>query len=342
MGWQRPWIKLWVEMIDDTKVVVSLDPGQRWVWVGLLLVAARSPEPGRLLLPSGRPMNTRQLWHATKSEELPLDHFEATLKTLEEQGMVAWNGECLVVTRWHERQDPETAAQRMQRYRARQRGNGHIEEVTPPVTRGNVHAPETLQAPLRGVTPPHTPPARGEEGQRDRGEEGQNVPGAKAPGLRAEATQGGQTTKAPKTEVLEDLGEAAVSRDQTPARVSGTVEKRPKRGGNPQVDVILEQIQKEWGQRIGHWGKEAHWVKEALGKDYTSDQILACWRAAQASPRYRDVWMPMATLLEDLGEFVKNDQRQLRKWQFVPGQLRGATRVEARGDPKDFEGEWDT
>ncbi|MDP3063522.1 MAG: hypothetical protein Q8O40_10000, partial [Chloroflexota bacterium] len=81
-----------------------------------------------------------------------------------------WNGDCLVVTRWHERQDPETAAQRMQRYRARQRGNGHTEEVTPPVTHRNADAPGTLHEPLQAVTPPQTPPARGDEGKRSRGD----------------------------------------------------------------------------------------------------------------------------------------------------------------------------
>ncbi|MDP3064386.1 MAG: hypothetical protein Q8O40_14420 [Chloroflexota bacterium] len=338
MGWQRPWIKLWVEMIDDTKVVVSLDPGQRWVWVGLLLVAARSPEPGRLLLPSGRPMNTRQLWHATKSEELALDHFEATLKTLEEQAMVAWNGDCLVVTRWHERQDPETAAQRMQRYRAKQRGgNGHREEVTPPVTQRNAHTPATLHAPLQAVTPPHTPPARGEEGKRIRGEEGQNVPGAKAPGLRAEAAQ--QLDQA-ETDKLRNPDRPAVA--EGPARVRGSVSpSRPKRGGNPQVDAVLEEIETAWGPPIAFWAKEAPFVKKALAQGYTQEQILACWRLAQESPRWKGQWMPMATLLGYLGEFKKNGYQPLRNWQWVPGQSRGATRVEAHGDPKDFEGEWD-
>lgn len=107
------------------------------------------------------------------------------------------------------------------------------------------------------------------------------------------------------------------------------------------MDAILEHVENAWGQPIPFWGKEARWVKRALDLGYTSEQIEACWRAAQASPRWSGVWMPMATLLDDLGEFVKNDQRQLRKWQFVPGQLRGPTRVEARRDPKDFEGEWD-
>lgn len=336
MAWKRPWIKLWVEMVDDPKVVVSLDPGQRWVWVGLLLVAARSPDPGRLLLPSGRPMNTRQLWHATKSEELALDHFEATLTTLEEQAMVAWNGDCLVVTRWHERQDPETAAQRMQRYRAKQRGNGHTDEVTLPVTESNAVAPRPLRGPLQPVTPPHTPPGRGEEGQKTRGEEGGTSPD-EASGLRAEAAQ--QQGEA-GTDKPQDPDRPAVA--EGPARVRGSVSpRRPKRGGNPQVDAVLEQIQEAWGQPIAYWAKEVPFVKKALDQGYTPDQILACWRSAQESPRWKDQWMSMATLLGYMSEFVKNDCRALRRWQWVPGQLRSATRVEARGDPKDFEGEWD-
>ncbi|MDP3064046.1 MAG: hypothetical protein Q8O40_12670, partial [Chloroflexota bacterium] len=128
-----------------------------------------------------------------------------------------------------------------------------------------------------------------------------DLPGAPAvaPGLRAEATQGGGTTEAPKTEVLDDPNQSpAATQRASSARVSGAVgEKRSKRGGNPQADAILEHVEKAWGQPIPFWGKEARFVKQALGMGYVAEQILACWRLAQESPRWKGQWMPMASLL---------------------------------------------
>ena len=87
-----------------------------------------------------------------------------------------------------------------------------------------------------------------------------------------------------------------------------------KTGGNPVVNGILEDIRQAWGQPIAHRGKEAHFVKEALDLGYTGEQVLACWRVAQESPRWRGCWMPMAYLVEDLGEFVNGGGQSLRKW----------------------------
>jgi len=138
MAWKRPWIKLWVEMLDDPKMV-SLTESQRWVWCALLLATTRSPEPGRMLLPSGRPMSVRQMWQVTRCTEMPLEEFEAALGLMQEQEMVAWKDGALEMVNWHKRQDPQdiTAPERMRRYRDRlRRGNGHpaVTDVTPSLT----------------------------------------------------------------------------------------------------------------------------------------------------------------------------------------------------------------
>lgn len=93
---------------------------------------------------------------------------------------------------------------------------------------------------------------------------------------------------------------------------------RRKTGGNPEVDQVLESIQELWGQPIVHWAKEAKEVKAALARGYEPQQVIACWKAAQDSPRWKGRWMPLAYLVEDLGEFVKNGGGPLRKWGGSP------------------------
>ncbi len=98
---------------------------------------------------------------------------------------------------------------------------------------------------------------------------------------------------------------------------------RKKTGGNPEVDRALATIQELWGQPIVHWAKEAREVKAALGKGYQPEQIVACWKAAQECARWKGRWMPLAYLVEDLGEFINNGERPLRKWGYQPGKEEG-------------------
>ena len=202
--WQRPWIKLWVETLSDPKVVDALEPAQRWVWLALLMATAKSPEAGVMLLPSGRPMSVRQIWQATRSTDMGLDEFQVALSLMEEQQMVRWREDdhALIIVNWHERQDPQTAAQRMQRYRSRKRGSNGSEDVTPPVTERHG---ETLQEPLRGVTPGVTDPLQKvtQEGERGRGAEeqrnrsGDSVPSAEVTGSSEPSTSPDPTGLSP-------------------------------------------------------------------------------------------------------------------------------------------------
>ena len=98
---------------------------------------------------------------------------------------------------------------------------------------------------------------------------------------------------------------------------------RKKTGGNSEVDRALAAIQELWGQPIVHWAKEAREVKAALGNGYQPEQIVACWKAAQEGDRWKGRWMPLAYLVEDLGEFVNQGGRPLRKWGHPPGKEEG-------------------
>jgi hypothetical protein len=414
MAWRRPWIKLWVEMLEDPKVVVTLGQAQRWVWIGLLLATTRSPDPGRMLLPNGRPMSARQLRQVTRSDDMSLEEFEETLKSMESLGMVRWEGDVLAIPRWHERQDPETPAQRMKRYRERVRiGNGDPAQsggvtpfvterhaqgnpagtpyqppVTAPVTQRNAPGPsgvtqavterhepelgpptvternaEAQEAVTGAVTQRHARRGEGVEGgganappQKTRSEEedpsGANAPSGAAPAFSAnslspfqegenplKALSAAEPTQQDSSPDLDRGGGGTAPRpelngeDSSPGSAGGgraaprAMSVRRKTGGNPQVDQVLESIQELWGQPIVHWAKEAKEVKAALARGYEPQQVVACWKAAQESPRWKGRWMPMAYLVEDLGEFVKNGGGPLRKWGGPPAkeEARAAT-----------------
>ncbi|MDP3062933.1 MAG: phage replisome organizer N-terminal domain-containing protein [Chloroflexota bacterium] len=339
MTWKRPWIKLWVEMLDDPKVVVALTPDQRWVWVALLLLGARSPQPGSLLLPSGEPMSLRQLWHATRAQDMPLNDFTTTIQMMERQGMVSWHSETLLISHWHARQDTQdaTAAERKRRQRDRERqGKGHhVTAVTPAVTLGVT----PLVTAVTGDVPssPLTTPL-----ERVRGPDTLGAPNV-APGLRTKAAQQPGERREIQSANLKDPGEAAAREDQTPARASGktTAPKRAKTGGNPVVDAVLSEIRQLWGQPLASYGREAHETLEVLELGYTPEQIMACWRAAKGSVRWGNEWYPIRLLKEDIGDFVNNGGAPLRRWSWVPGQSRGATREEPLRDPEALRQAWE-
>ena len=94
-----------------------------------------------------------------------------------------------------------------------------------------------------------------------------------------------------------------------------------------EIDRALAVIQELWGQPIVHWAKEAKEVKAALASGYQPEQIVACWKAAQESPRWKGRWMPLAYLVEDLGEYLNNGGGPLRKWgQPAKEEVRNANR----------------
>ena len=107
MTWKRPWIKLWVEMLDDPKYL-DLETAQKVIWVNLLLATTRSPQPGSMLRPNGQAMNPEQIHAAVRTNPLAPEEFMATLAHFESMGMVHWDEDVLIITHWHERQDPRT------------------------------------------------------------------------------------------------------------------------------------------------------------------------------------------------------------------------------------------
>ncbi|MDP3063523.1 MAG: hypothetical protein Q8O40_10005 [Chloroflexota bacterium] len=154
--------------------------------------------------------------------------------------------------------------------------------------------------------------------------------------MRTKAAQQPKSDTATETG-LKDPGQPAAAEGQARAVSTVSSEKRQKRGGNPQVDAILRQIEELWGQKIVHWGKEVKDIKAALDRGYQPDDLVECWKAAQESPRWKGQWMPMAYLVEDVGEWLNNGHAALAKWRIPLG---GAPRRVDAHSAEDFKGGW--
>lgn len=87
-------------------------------------------------------------------------------------------------------------------------------------------------------------------------------------------------------------------------------------------------------QPVVHWAKEAKAIKAALDRGYTQEQVLACWQASQESPRWKGQWIPMAFMVEDLGEFLKTGPP--RKWTMGPRLSTQPKYRDHRDYPKEF------
>jgi len=336
MTWNRPWIKLWVDLLDDPKIV-TLTESQRWVWVALLLMTTRSPEPGKLLDKAGRPMTTKLMWAFSRPNDLTLPDFEEAIDLFVAQDMATWQGDVLVITNWHRRQDVEGSAERMRRLRDRRRaGDGNRDDVTPPTVTPGVtvtpHQPR-LSDDVTGpsvtdcdevtpeVTGDVTPLGTGETAEKQIPEQPTTVPSLESDdvtentvtsSLRASEGERGGANAPPEDKRLEEgegEEERAGSGAEAPSRPTHSLSTTPS---SQQVKDVLTTIETIWAQPIVHRSKEAKEIKAALSSGYSQEQIVACFRAGQESARWKGQWLPMAYLVEDLGEFVKTGQ--VKKW----------------------------
>ena len=115
----RIWIKLYLELLDDVKLV-GLPEAVCWRFVQLLLVAGERDEGG--ILPP-----TKQLaWRLRMDQAQLLDD----LRVLSEVGVVGRQGERWKVTNFEKRQAAMTEAERAARYRARKGSSPGAAAVT--------------------------------------------------------------------------------------------------------------------------------------------------------------------------------------------------------------------
>jgi len=67
---RKKWVKLWTQESLYGSIVTELEPEERWVWIGLLLLAGDSIEPGKVCAAPGIPWTDEQLANILK---IPLD-----------------------------------------------------------------------------------------------------------------------------------------------------------------------------------------------------------------------------------------------------------------------------
>jgi phage replication O-like protein O len=101
-----------------------------------------------------------------------------------------------------------------------------------------------------------------------------------------------------------------------PSPVGGSVTQIPqtkkhRMPSDPRVTEILRAVEMRLGYPIAHWQKEAAAVKRGLRLGYTPEEILGCWETMRKFPFWRSRWLPMATVVDNMGAYRDG---VLREW----------------------------
>ena len=132
-----PWIKMWLEALDDPKLT-RLTLAERGAWWELLQLAGKCDAGGKILS-GGEGLDIEEIVDAlhikTAADRQSL---ESMLAKMEERGSLMWNeGHKLTVIHWEERQRippsarPEAVAERVRRHRKSRKETGKGNEVQP-------------------------------------------------------------------------------------------------------------------------------------------------------------------------------------------------------------------
>lgn len=163
------WFRVYIETIYDPKLL-RLPVAGRWLWIVLLALAKQSPDEGKLLVAEDVPMTATEMG---RTAGLTKAQTERLLVLMEQQGMMAVEGQTWSVKHWGERQFvSDDGAQRMQRHRQRHSdGEGDVSapsRVTPPET-------ETETETKQNRVPPISP-SRGKRKRRNSSKGDRSVP----------------------------------------------------------------------------------------------------------------------------------------------------------------------
>ena len=121
-----PWIKMWLEALDDPKLI-RLSLAERGAWWGLLQLAGKCNANGKLVS-GGVGLDIDEIADALhiKSGE-DRQALESMIAKMEKRGSLIWNDDVLTVVHYEERQKippsarPDAVADRVRRYRDRQK-----------------------------------------------------------------------------------------------------------------------------------------------------------------------------------------------------------------------------
>jgi len=122
-----PWIKLWLEALDDPKLT-RLSLAERGAWWGVIKLAGKCEADGKIVS-GGEGLGIDDIadaLHVKTSEDRQA--LESMIAKMEKRGSLIWNEtHVLTVVHWEERQRippsarPESVAERVRRHRERQK-----------------------------------------------------------------------------------------------------------------------------------------------------------------------------------------------------------------------------
>lgn len=123
-----PWIKMWLEALDDPKLT-RLSLAERGAWWGILALAGKCNAEGKILS-GGAGLDMDEIADALhiKTDE-DRQALESMIAKMVDRGSLGWNEHTLTVAHWEERQRippslrPEMVAERVRRYRERRKGD---------------------------------------------------------------------------------------------------------------------------------------------------------------------------------------------------------------------------
>lgn len=137
-----PWIKMWLEALDDPKLT-RLSLAERGAWWGLLKLAGKC-EAGGKIVSGSQGLDIDEIadaLHIKTSEDRQA--LGSMIAKMEKRGSLRWNeNNTLAVIHWEERQrippslHPEAIAERVRRYRERRKKTEEPEELAPSPTLG--------------------------------------------------------------------------------------------------------------------------------------------------------------------------------------------------------------
>lgn len=115
------WFRLYTGICADPKLR-RLPVSQRWAWVVILALAKESPQPGRLLLCEGLPLQPSDL---ADQANITLREAEAALASFLRQGMLAEEDGIYGVVHWAKRQYlSDRSSERVRRFRQKEAAQG--------------------------------------------------------------------------------------------------------------------------------------------------------------------------------------------------------------------------
>jgi len=126
-----PWIKMWIEALDDPKLT-RMSLAERGAWWGILKLVRKCEAEGKggKIMSGGQGLDMEEIadaLHIKTSDDRKA--LETMITKMENRGSLVWNGGVLTVVNYEERQkippssQPEAVAERVRRSREKKKSS---------------------------------------------------------------------------------------------------------------------------------------------------------------------------------------------------------------------------